>query len=110
MDSRKKGSFTPIALISAVACLFAGVVYGFLSGPTCWHCWSSRDVHTIEIPVRTAMRDFGGTHTALNFVPVWNCERCDRDWEPLTPWRIALPSTPRLIGSRSGFSASDFQR
>lgn len=110
MVSRKTVSLTHIALLSAVACLCAGVIYGFLSGPTCWQCWSPRNVHNIEIPVLSAMRDFAGTHSAVSFVPVWSCEHCNRDWEPLTPWKIAIPSKPRLIGSRSGPSASDFQR
>lgn len=78
MISSKKGSLTHLALITAVACLSIGVIYGFFNVPFCWHCLSADKVQ------RTTYSD--------SYVPgkTWYCNRCQREWMAQTPWKDGI--------------------
>lgn len=84
---KKSGGLTNVSSIAAIACLCIGVVYGFLSGPTCWQCWSSAHVRVTKIPVLCAVH----SQAAVIFEPVWLCDSCKRDWKALSPWKMEFP-------------------
>ena len=74
MISSKKGNLTHLALITAVACLSIGVIYGLLTMPLCWNCLSTKNVYI------TFYNDV--------YVPGHHfyCQKCQRVWTSTSPW------------------------
>ncbi len=78
MVNSKTGSLTHIALITGIACLCTGVIYGFVNVPFCWHCLSAENVQRTDCePVS------------------WYCERCHREWMAETPWKDGITITDK---------------
>lgn len=109
MLKRKKGSWTQVALVTVLACLCLGGIYGFLEGGLCWGCWKSD------------ASEFQQWFEPWDARPAcWYCDRCGRLWEAGTPWRkmnwrgkmnILIPGGPdqTWVNSRTGYTHLDLE-